>query len=86
MTGKREPVLKSKEVRSIAVDREVWKLAEAAATKHDLSVSQYVQACILWDMLEDGNLKAMKICMVLGKKRIKEKLASLGFMRASESA
>jgi hypothetical protein len=86
MTGKREPVLKSKEVRSIAVDREVWKLAEAAAEKHKLSVSQYVQSCILWDLVEEGNLQAMKMCMALAKTRIKKKLASFGFGRASESA
>lgn len=53
--------MKPKVRYSVAIDPDVWAMAEKAAKRGGWSVSAYVEGAILWDLISDGNTEAMRI-------------------------
>lgn len=74
------PLVRNKEVRSIAVDPKVWAMVEASAKHYGVPVSQYVEGALLWDQIEEGNTEAWKI----GFGRIKARMRSRLLPRIEE--
>ena len=61
------------------------ELIEKSAKKQDLSVSEYVRAAVIMDMILEGNVGAMKIAVdTIGRKAVQllrkraDRLADLG--------
>lgn len=73
------------ELMQFKVTPEERKLIERCAQKQGLSVSEYVRAAVIMDMILEGNVGAMKIAVdTIGRKAVQllnkraERLAKLG--------
>lgn len=63
--------MQPKKIVAATVDPRVWALIEKAAKAQKVSVSSYVEGALLWDLISDGNVEALKIATgrILGKIR-----------------
>ena len=73
------------ELMQFKVTPEERKLIEKCANQQGLSVSEYVRAAVIMDMILEGNVGAMKIAVdTIGRKAVQllnkraERLAKLG--------
>lgn len=62
--------MKVKEAKAIAVDPKLWTLVQKRAAVEKVSVSQYVEMAILWDLMWAGEGEAF----AWAKRRIAEKM------------
>jgi hypothetical protein len=68
--------LRKKEARTIAIDPELWKLAERAAKREDVTVSQYISGAVMWDLVTDGDIDALKLFGGRLRELVREKFGS----------
>lgn len=68
--------LKKKEARTIAIDPDLWKLAERAAKKEGITVSQYVSGAVMWELVTEGNIDALKMLGGGLRELLREKFGS----------
>ena len=60
------------ELMQFKVTPEERKLIEKCAQKQDMTVSEYVRACLLMEMVLDGETKAIKIvASTIGRQAVK---------------
>lgn len=76
MKGTTRAEARKKEARTIAIDPELWKLAERAANRDGLTVSQYVSAAVMWDLVTDGDLDAIRLFGGRMRELVREKFGS----------
>lgn len=67
----------TKKAYGVAVEPRIWALAEQAARKQKVSTSSYVEGAILWDLVSDANVEAIKIAAARFAATMKRRMAAL---------
>ena len=64
----------NKEVRSVRLNLEIWRIAQKLAEKHGLSLNAYIQSVLLEDFLMSGDSEAVSFAVKFLASRVREKV------------